>query len=365
MTAYGFHPAIADACGHGLAAIAEFGQTENLTGAFVGEGAERIHYFGSPKGTRIFAYSRVRPGSEANVLLGDIRVYAEDGTRLSDLEGGRMRYLEVSDEKSEAVPDDWFYRVAWEEQPFASVSNESLARHWVILADRGGVGEALAKRLQVSECSHSLVEGLSTLESALSAAGTGAIGVVDLRCLDTSGCLAAEEACLAVVRLVRQLVGRADGSDVRLWAVTRGQSTGREAVPVSPGHAPLWGLGRTIAIEQPDLWGGMVNLEPGAGPAEDSALLGQFLISTHSENQVAFRNGRLLAPRLERYPPPAVRTLTLRGDAAYLITGGFGGLGLEVARWMVGLGARRLILMGRTELPPRSEWSRLTPGFSV
>ncbi len=36
-------------------------------------------------------------------------------------------------------------------------------------------------------------------------------------------------------------------------------------------------------------------------------------------------------------------------DGSYLITGGLGALGLAVARWMVGQGARHLILMGRSE----------------
>jgi acyl transferase domain-containing protein/acyl carrier protein len=40
--------------------------------------------------------------------------------------------------------------------------------------------------------------------------------------------------------------------------------------------------------------------------------------------------------------PPLVR-----GDATYLVTGGLGGLGLSVARWLVASGARSLVLMGR------------------
>jgi myxalamid-type polyketide synthase MxaB len=42
------------------------------------------------------------------------------------------------------------------------------------------------------------------------------------------------------------------------------------------------------------------------------------------------------------------QSITLRADASYLITGGLGGLGLHVAQWMVGQGARHLILMGRS-----------------
>ncbi|MFU8805958.1 MAG: SDR family NAD(P)-dependent oxidoreductase, partial [Bradymonadaceae bacterium] len=38
----------------------------------------------------------------------------------------------------------------------------------------------------------------------------------------------------------------------------------------------------------------------------------------------------------------------IRDDGAYLITGGLGGFGLEVARWLVTRGARHLILVGRS-----------------
>ena len=51
-----------------------------------------------------------------------------------------------------------------------------------------------------------------------------------------------------------------------------------------------------------------------------------------------------------------------RTDGSYLISGGLGDLGLLVARWMVEQGARRLILLGRTQLPPRANWSSVETG---
>jgi NAD(P)-dependent dehydrogenase (short-subunit alcohol dehydrogenase family) len=49
-------------------------------------------------------------------------------------------------------------------------------------------------------------------------------------------------------------------------------------------------------------------------------------------------------------------------DVAYLVSGGLGGLGLQVARWLVERGARELVLLGRTGLPERSEWDGVDPG---
>ncbi|OQX27418.1 MAG: hypothetical protein BWK80_05375 [Desulfobacteraceae bacterium IS3] len=52
----------------------------------------------------------------------------------------------------------------------------------------------------------------------------------------------------------------------------------------------------------------------------------------------------------------------IRADAAYLITGGLGALGLKVAEWMVDEGARNLVLMGRKS--PSDETARIIEQLS-
>jgi NADPH:quinone reductase-like Zn-dependent oxidoreductase/acyl carrier protein len=49
------------------------------------------------------------------------------------------------------------------------------------------------------------------------------------------------------------------------------------------------------------------------------------------------------------------RSTAPRADATYLITGGHGGLGLAVARWLVEKGARHLVLLSRSGSSPASE----------
>jgi acyl transferase domain-containing protein/NADPH:quinone reductase-like Zn-dependent oxidoreductase/acyl carrier protein len=46
-------------------------------------------------------------------------------------------------------------------------------------------------------------------------------------------------------------------------------------------------------------------------------------------------------------PDRSSRPIAIRDDGTYLITGGLGGLGLRLARWLVDQGARRIILIGR------------------
>lgn len=60
----------------------------------------------------------------------------------------------------------------------------------------------------------------------------------------------------------------------------------------------------------------------------------------------------VLTARQSEYRAKPSRTQCLfRKDATYLITGGLGGFGLGVARWMISQGARNLVLMGRRAAP--------------
>ena len=42
------------------------------------------------------------------------------------------------------------------------------------------------------------------------------------------------------------------------------------------------------------------------------------------------------------------QAFALREDGTYLVTGGLGGLGLKLARWLTDHGARHLVLLGRS-----------------
>jgi phthiocerol/phenolphthiocerol synthesis type-I polyketide synthase A len=57
---------------------------------------------------------------------------------------------------------------------------------------------------------------------------------------------------------------------------------------------------------------------------------------------------------------PRRDALRCQPDAAYLITGGLGALGLLMAGWLADRGARRILLAARTPLPPRRGWDEET-----
>ena len=177
--------------------------------------------------------------------------------------------------------------------------------------------------------------------------GTAAAGETDTEC--------AVRLTREVADLVRRLAQRSEDRPSTLWIITRGvrESASEAAVRLSC----LWGLAGVIRAEQPDLWGGLIDLPSDGGTGDWVSALGAAL-QTPARSILALREGELLCQEVTPLSDPPVRDpLWCRPDAAYLVTGGMGALGLLMADWLADRGARRLILAGRTPLPPRREWT--------
>jgi acyl transferase domain-containing protein len=129
-----------------------------------------------------------------------------------------------------------------------------------------------------------------------------------------------------------------------LWSITRGAVAVRPGDPVSPAQAMLWGLGQVLGLEHPGQWGGLVDLPVTAGAAELELLRG-VVAATGEEDQVALRGGAAFGRRLVAAGAPRARRWRTSGTA--LITGGTGGLGGAVARWVSERGAERVVLVSR------------------
>ncbi|MGE5286674.1 MAG: SDR family NAD(P)-dependent oxidoreductase [Micromonosporaceae bacterium] len=211
------------------------------------------------------------------------------------------------------------------------------------------------------------------LAEALNMAGHGAEMTADLPCEDALP-LVGDSAPAGVVliappapvppaqaeRLVRRVMRVAAMAarrprPPRLWVATAGAAATRPGEAGDPGLAALRGLIRVLALEQPRLHATLVDLDA-ADP--DAACLARELIADSGDDEVAWRGGSRLAARLTPAREPATnpakpqRGPVVRPGGAYIVTGGYGGLGLEVARWLASRGAGRIVLSGRSGPPP-------------
>lgn len=147
----------------------------------------------------------------------------------------------------------------------------------------------------------------------------------------------------------RRLFRAAAAAEIRapIWLITRGAQRVTAADSVRPAQSCLWGFGRAASLEHPQLWGGLADLSEGTAD-EWTRLIAQVAAAPRGEDQVALRGEGVFVARLSRREGrPIAAPLDLRADATYLVTGGLGAVGLEIAGYLAAHGARHLVLTGR------------------
>ncbi|MFC0105721.1 type I polyketide synthase [Kibdelosporangium aridum] len=169
-------------------------------------------------------------------------------------------------------------------------------------------------------------------------------GVVSLLAAADNGPPAGPAGLGRTVALVQAF--REAGIDAPLWCLTRGAVSVRPGERLrSPAQAGVWGLGRGVALEQPDLWGGLIDLPDRIDRASADRLIG-LLTGSAGEDQLAVRKSGVHARRLLPAPGgPGGTEPVLSGTV--LITGGTGALGAHMARDLAARGVPHLILTSR------------------
>jgi acyl transferase domain-containing protein/acyl carrier protein len=246
---------------------------------------------------------------------------------------------------------DWRYQVQW--TPLADPATQAfLAGTWLVLVPATPDPDAWARTvtdgLAAAGARTDVLPvppgtGRDELAPLLADAGEPA-GVLSLLALaDGPAANAVVPEGLAVTMALAQALGDV-GWDAPLWCVTR------EAVHTAADEeqAMIWGLGRVAALEYSRRWGGLVDLPATLSPAVGRRLAA-VLTGATGEDQVAVRSDGLYARRLTAVTePPAPDTGVRELAGTVLITGGTGGLGAHVARWLAGRGARDLLLTSRS-----------------
>jgi myxalamid-type polyketide synthase MxaF len=111
--------------------------------------------------------------------------------------------------------------------------------------------------------------------------------------------------------------------------------------------APACALANVIRVEHPDIE--CRSMDTDLQPSSLAALFEDLAQQGH-EQESAYRNGRRYVHRLRKLSPAKIQknnNASIRPDRTYLVTGGFGDLGLAVAELLVMKGAVHIALLGR------------------
>jgi acyl transferase domain-containing protein/surfactin synthase thioesterase subunit/acyl carrier protein len=341
-----------------------------------------------------WVHTKLRSVENHGTQLIDIRICDEAGRAVAELQGLAVRRLPL--DKVRALPpgeEPSFYQVAWRksERRQEHFERYGAPTSWLIFADSNGVGAALATRMEAVGHRCHLVyrgdaltrQGLRTwtanerkpqdfrtlmeqfsateplvCEGVVYAWGLDACPVADLNLAKLRN--SSEMMCRGALAILHALADVRSNTAARshLWLLTANcQSIGQSQQDIDPVQAPLWGLGRTIALEYPAIWGGLIDLRWNSREPDIEALINE-LLRPDGETQIAIseqgdRNvARLVSRSLADFPEQLPH---VRPDAAYLVAGGLGMLGRSIAKWLIEKGAKHVVVTGRHATTQQAE----------
>jgi acyl transferase domain-containing protein len=307
-----------------------------------------------------FWIDEVRPNADLSWMARDSRAAAGEDTR------------------------NWLFTPQWRASPEVGAGAAPERGTWLLLADRSGRGAELATVLAGSGQDVWLVHAadefavtgprsfdarpgmrgdFDAIVTILQERGARIAGIVHLWNIDapTNDAEISEierfqvRGCASVAFLIQALVTRELERPPRIKIVTQGAQS-PEGRAIALAQSPVWGLGRVIAEEHPEFWGGLLDLDPAATHSAAAEFIARELGAGEVDDGVAQSAAGRHVLRLAVFAPKPGPEVVCDPGACYLVTGGLGAVGLETARWLVERGARHLLLAGRNSIPPRERW---------
>jgi acyl transferase domain-containing protein/acyl carrier protein len=376
---YLLHPALLDGCWQVLSDV--LGEQRPTAGVHLPIMIEQLHWYRKPNSQlNAHVHWQHSEASDEGEFQAELMLFDQEGT-VAKLTGLKLAITEPN-----ISGEEWLHQLSWREAVAPAAAEVPALKRWLIFSD-GEVGEQLAERLRRQGAECVLVQP----GEKFSALGTQQYQLMPMEASQYSELLEhlAEKdwhpqavvhlwslrsetepdwmqqqqlVCGSSLYLVQALSNTE--RKLRLWITTQGGQA-CEASVTSVAQSTVWGLCRVLAQEHPGLVGVCVDLEDGASASRDQ--LWEELGQSGQERQVAYRQGKRYVARVVPYQAttqsPAIGTsleLPLQSQASYLITGGLGSLGLQLAHWLAAHGAEHLVLVSRSQ-PSEEVLAQLQP----
>lgn len=274
-----------------------------------------------------------------------------------------------------------FHRRVWEKASLPTDTSSSPAK-FLVFADEAGLGPAVVRQLQAAD--HDVIgvragdafrrQGTNSyrirpgfrndydeLLTDILKSGNPPQKIIHIWPAASDGNLNATlDASFYSLLFLAQALGDRDSTNVDITAISNQlQSVAGERAS-HPACATLAGPVKVIPKEFPNATCRSVDVDLKSGKLDQIA--SQIIAETLSHKDdpaVAYRGDQRWVEKLVPADPPAKLTPRLKTKGVYLITGGLGGIGLVIAEHLAKQWQARLVLLGRTELPPQSEWGSI------
>jgi len=387
---YEIYPGVLDACFQGIIAlefgdVANQGESENMQ-MRLPVSVNNFLLYGQLK-EKMWAHCRQTERTDAYTDC-DIYLYDEAGKLIAEIQGLRVQVLEGMGQK---IPlkmiNNWLYDLEWHAlENVEKTKEETSSGSWLVLGDQSGVstqyeqileglgetyfrvelGESLTIETEARKATIGLDsdEDFVTLYKAVKEEmpikGILHFWNIDLPKNDeitTQNVLqSGDSGVYTVLSAIKAAVANEEKAP-KLWVMTKGAQALASHEEREVMQNAVWGTSRLIGNQEYIAqFGAIIDLDP-AAVEESLHQLATQTLRGDDEDQIVFRDGVRYVARVYN-TKNLTKPLPVKMDelGSYMITGAFGALGKLVANWLIEKGAKKLILLGRVNLPDRATW---------
>jgi len=332
---YQLHPVLLDGCFQVL--FAAF-PSELQSQTYLPIGLEQLYLYDNP-GSKLWSHvklSNIEP-DHTQIIIADLWLYSDRGALICHIKG-----LRSQQGNSQPIWHNWLYQQKWKPQPLLNQSPSFTEPGiWLIFGDNSSLSQELTTHLKSQQQQCYLITQQKTkdiiiqnvTQNAMGKALTGSIasqqpeafeqliqqisqqqlplkGIIYLWNFDTATTNStveiateiATQGCRSSLYLIQALVKQNQSSPI--WFVTRNaQPVGTyQSAELNIAQSCLWGMGKAISLEHPELSPVYLDLDSKSSPDEAQAIFKE-ISSRERENQVAFRDHQRYVARLERFRP--------------------------------------------------------------
>ncbi|MFQ5853080.1 MAG: SDR family NAD(P)-dependent oxidoreductase, partial [Candidatus Binatia bacterium] len=298
-----------------------------------------------------------------------------------------LKRIDILSGNANTLPD-WFYRKIWRQKEAVALNPRLRTDKFLVFLDRLGLGACLCAemgklnrtcvgveigpdfaklgsdryRLDPKNPDHyrRLLESLS--EDDLRIGHILHLWNYDEFTGESSSLEALEQAQdqgVYSLLFLTQALAKVQGPDypVQLLFISSHTQPASRDDEIAYDKAPVLGLIKTIPREMPWLNCRHIDLPVDVVEVNGAHILREIQV-VQGDQEVAYRNGQRLVPRLQKVDlrGEEKRELPFKRGGMYLLSGGLGGIGVEIAKYLLTHYAARLLLINRTPLPEKDAW---------
>ncbi|WP_343572003.1 type I polyketide synthase [Mycobacterium sp.] len=246
------------------------------------------------------------------------------------------------------IPSQWYLNLAWPARELSGAKGDPDAS-WLVITDSGlgeEIGRVLGDEHAATPAPTSLLaDGVDP--SAITDALAGVTHVLYAPAV-TGGQFDAEAGYQLFNAARRLTVAIAEmGVAPQLYLLTRNAQPVSDGDRANASQAVLWGLGRTLALEHPEFWGRVIDIDESVPDGLAAVYLVDEAQADDHEDQVVYRAGLRRVPRLQHGPAPSTAPAELSSDSSYLVIGATGNIGPHLIRQLADSGAGTVVAVSR------------------